>query len=339
MRPFSYARAPDAAAAVSGARAFEGRPGGREAVQYLAGGTNLLDYMKLDVLRPEALIDINELEGEHGRIELDDRELRLGGLVRMTAAERHPQVVREFPALAQSLALAASPQLRNMASLAGNVLQRTRCGYFRDVSYPACNKRAPGSGCSALTGVTRPHAVLGVSDACIASYPGDFAQALVALDARVELLSPAGRRALPFEALHRASGEDPAVETDLRRGELITGFAVPRTPLARRSLYLKIRDRSSYAFALASAAVALEIDGEGRVRAARIALGGVAGKPWRAKAAERALEGGILDENSAAAAAALAFKGARTTPENAFKVSLGRRVVARALLEARELEI
>jgi xanthine dehydrogenase YagS FAD-binding subunit len=240
--------------------------------------------------------------------------------------------------VAQALELAASPQLRNMASLGGNVLQRTRCPYFRDVSWRACNKREPGSGCAAREGFNRMHAVLGVSDACIAAYPGDFAQALSALDAAVETIGPKGRRTLPFAELHRAPGDRPDLETTLEPGELIAGFVLPAAPWTRRSLYLKVRDRESYAFAMASAAVALDLDGE-TVREARIALGGVAAVPWRAREAEAALAGQRLDEAAAQAAAQAAFADARKFEHNAFKVPLGERTLVRALLAAAELEI
>jgi len=234
---------------------------------------------------------------------------------------------------------AASAQLRNMASLGGNVLQRTRCTYFRDVSYAACNKRNRGSGCAALDGVNRMHAVLGVSDQCIATYPGDFAQALIALDATVCIVGAGQKaRAIPFAALHRQPGETPDVETTLRPGELIAFFNVPAEPWARRSLFLKIRDRKSYEFALASAAIALDLEGD-KVREARIALGGVATVPWRAKAAEEALRRKTLDDQAIGAAADAAFANARGREHNAFKIALGKRTLARALRQAAALQI
>ena len=233
-----------------------------------------------------------------------------------------PDVVRLYPALSQSLLLAASAQLRNMATLGGNVLQRTRCTYFRDVSWAACNKRNPGSGCAALDGVNRLHAVLGTSEACIATYPGDWAQAMLALDATVEILGTSGQRCIPFAALHRRPGTTPHIETSLEAGDLITAFTVPAGPWTQRSLYLKIRDRQSYEFALASAAVALDL-ADGVVRQARIALGGVATTPWRAEEAEAILAGKPLDETIATTAAKAAFGGARTREHNAYKVALG----------------
>jgi xanthine dehydrogenase YagS FAD-binding subunit len=330
MRPFAYRRAESPAAAVQAAS--------RATAQYLAGGTNILDYMKLDVSQPETLIDINDLERDLGQIDASARGLHLGALVRMADAAEHLAIRHDYPVIAQSLGLAASQQLRNMASLGGNVLQRTRCQYFRTTNWHACNKRDPGSGCAAIGGVNRKHAVLGASDKCIATYPGDFAQALVALDATVELLGLAGPRTIRFEELHRLPGTTPHIETSLASGELITGFFVPAGPWARRSLYLKVRDRESYEFAIASAAVALDLDG-GIVRQARIGLGGVATKPWRAREAEEALTGQRLTEDSATRAAEAAFAGAQTHGANAYKPELGRRTLVRALLQAANLEI
>jgi xanthine dehydrogenase YagS FAD-binding subunit len=295
--------------------------------------------MKLGVMHPTTLIDIDALRAEHGAIHADAAGLRLGALVRMAEAAEHPAVRRDYPVIAQALRLAASQQLRNMASLGGNVLQRTRCNYFRDPSWQACNKREPGSGCAAIDGVNRRLAVLGVSEHCIASYPGDFANALVALAAEVELVDPQGAaRTIPFEDLHRLPGDTPHIETNLRPGELITGFRVPAGPWTRRSLYLKIRDRESYDFALASAAVALHLD-SGIVREVRIALGGVATKPWRSREAEAALAGRPLDEAAAGAAAQAALAGAVTHGENRFKPELARRTLVRALLEAAAMEV
>ena len=326
MRPFLLTRSEGAAEAV--------HAGGT----YLAGGTTLLDLMKLDVMRPEHVVDINNASGELGKIELSGQGLRLGALVRMAEAGRHPAIVRDYPVIAQSLLQAASAQIRNMASLGGNVLQRTRCSYFRDTGWQACNKRNPGSGCAAIEGNNRKLAVLGTSANCIATYPGDFAQALIALDAEVEISGLSGARLLSFADLHVPPGKDPSVETNLRPGELITAFTVPALPFAKRSLYLKIRDRQSYEFALASAAVALDLDGD-MVREARIALGGVATRPWRAREAEAALRGKRLDEPAARAAAEAAFAQAVTHGANDFKPELGRRTLVRALLEAKALEI
>ena len=337
MRPFAYSRADDDAAAVAAAAGASARPPTAAPVQYLAGGTTLLDLMKLDTMRPKAVVDINGMAATHGRIEADARGLRLGALVRMAEAADHPAVLRDYPVIAQSLQLAASQQIRNMASLGGNVLQRTRCQYFRDPSWGPCNKRDPGSGCSAIGGVNRMHAVLGVSDHCIAAYPGDFAQALTALDATVEIAGPAGPRAMPFERLHREPGDTPDVETVLHPGDLITGFTIPAGPWTHRSLYLKIRDRQSYEFGVATAAVALDLDG-GTVRQARIALGGVATRPWRAREAEAVLNGKPLDEALATRAAEAAFASAVTHGQNDYKPELGRRTLVRALLEAARME-
>lgn len=338
MRPFLYRRATDpisaSAAAASGPRDLEID----NRAQFLAGGTTLLDLMKLDVLRPERVIDINDLRESLGAIEVGSAGLRLGALVRMADAADDALIRQTYPVIAQSLDLAASPQIRNMATLGGNVLQRTRCNYFRDTSWSACNKRAPGTGCAALAGVNRKHAVLGVSEHCIAAYPGDFAQALIALRATVEILGPEGVRVIPFASLHRLPGTTPHLETSLAPGELITGFFVPAGPWTRRSAYLKVRDRESYEFALTSAAVALDLR-DGQVQTARIALGGVATKPWRAGEAEDVLEGRPMSEDSAQAAADAAFAGAQVREQNRYKPELGRRTLVRALLQAAAMEV
>ncbi|WP_309756800.1 xanthine dehydrogenase family protein subunit M [Caballeronia sp. LZ050] len=306
--------------------------------QFLAGGTNLLDLMKLGVMTPERLVDISPLTAAHSAIEANSDGLKLGAFAHMSDAADHPVLRRDYPVIAQSLWKAASPQLRNMATLGGNVLQRTRCLYFRDTSWQACNKRAPGSGCAAKEGVNRRLAVLGVSEHCIANYPGDFAIALVALGAEVEIVGTSGQtRRMPFEQLHRLPGDTPHLETALRPGDLIVAFHVPAGAWTRRSLYLKIRDRASYDFALASAAVALEFDAQGVVQQARIGLGGFVAKPWRAHEAEAALVGKRIDEGSANLAADAALAGAVVSGENAFKPELGRRTLVRALLEAAAL--
>jgi xanthine dehydrogenase YagS FAD-binding subunit len=307
--------------------------------QYLAGGTNLVDMMRLGVMQPELVTDINALaSGPSGRIEFGPRGLWLGALVHMSDAAAHPDVKRNFPVIAQSLDLAASAQLRNMATLGGNVLQRTRCTYYRDMSYLACNKRNPGSGCAAYEGFNRSHAVLGTSDRCIATYPGDFAQALIALDAVVDIAGPSGSRTMPFSDLHKPPGDDPSIETKLEEGDLITAFMVPPTPFARRSLYLKIRDRESFEFALASAAIVLDI-ADGAVREARIALGGVATVPWRARAAEHILRDQPLSDEVLDLCADRAFEGAQGRQHNLFKIELGKRTLKRALRQAAAMEI
>jgi xanthine dehydrogenase YagS FAD-binding subunit len=334
MRPFVFERAETPADAVFAASRQEHGAG---EVQLLAGGTTLIDLMKLDVMRPEIVIDINALgRTALGRIEADTDRLRLGALVRMADAADHPVVHRDYPVIAQSLLLAASAQLRNMASLAGNALQRTRCTYFRDVSYTACNKRNPGSGCAAMGGFNRMHAVLGTSDQCIATYAGDFAQALIALDANIEVVGPAGSRSLPFSALHRLPRDTPDIETTLRPGEMISSFFIAAAPWTRRSLFVKVRDRESYEFAVASAAVVLDL-ADGLVRSSRIALGGVATMPWRAERAEDTLRGKPIDERTAWAAAEAAFAEAAPRKHNAFKVELGKRTLVRALQGAAAL--
>lgn len=334
MHPFVYQRVSDWATATQAAGGPSSAP-----ASYLAGGTTLVDLMKLDVMRPERLIDINALRGgRNGRIEFGQNGLRLGSLVRMADAADHPDIQHHYPVVAQSLQLAASAQLRNMASLGGNVLQRTRCTYFRDVSYAACNKRNPGSGCAALAGINRMHAVLGGSDHCIATYAGDFGQALIALDATIDLIGPDGARSIPFAKLHRQPGDTPDQETTLRPGELILSFMVPNGQWTRRSLYLKVRDRQSYEFALASAAVALDLE-DGTVREARIALGGVSTVPWRAAESEAGLRGKPIDNQTAKAAADSAFAGAQGHGHNDFKIELGKRTLRRALLQAAALEI
>lgn len=342
MRPFLYEQPASTPEAI-GAAARHVPPHGEGRIQapaqYLAGGTNLLDLMKIGVSHPPALINIGPLRAEHGAIEADASGLRLGALARMAEAAEHPAVLRDYPVIAQALRLAANQQLRNMASLAGNVLQRTRCNYFRDPSWQACNKREPGTGCAAMEGINRRLAVLGVSDHCIANYPGDLANALAALGAEVDLMAPDGTgRSIAFEDLHRLPGDTPHLETTLRPGELITHFRVPAGPWTRRSLYLKVRDRESFEFALASAAVALDIGG-GVVRDARIGLGGLAAKPWRSREAEAVLKGRRLDEAAAGEAAEAAFRTAVTHGDNAFKPELGRRTLVRALLQAAEMEI
>jgi xanthine dehydrogenase YagS FAD-binding subunit len=337
MRPFTFDSAATPREAIETALAWNG--GANGTTHFLAGGTTLIDLMKLDVMRPERLIDINPLRSsEFGRIAIGDGGLWMGALVRMADAAEHPDIVRHFPAVAQSLQLAASQQIRNMATLGGNVLQRTRCPYFRDVSYRECNKRNPGSGCAALDGFSRSHAVLGTSDQCIASYPGDFAQTLIALDAMVDMAGPNGLRRMSFAELHRQPQSRPEIETVIQPGELIVSFFVPATPLARRSVFLKVRDRESYEFALASAAVGLDLN-NGIVRDVRIALGGVATVPWRASQAEAVLRGSVLDEAAQDAAARAAFSGAQAREHNGFKIELGKRTLKRAIAQAAVLEI
>jgi len=338
MRPFILDRVASVPAAIAAARPAAGvrMPPTAAPAQFIVGGTQMLDLMKLDVMQPEKLVDINGLATTNGRIEARPDGLHLGALVRMNEAAEHPAILRDYPVIAQTLLMAASPQLRNMASLGGNVLQRTRCTYFRDTGWAQCNKREPGSGCAALDGVNRKHAVLGVSDRCIAAYSGDFAQALVALGAEVQTAGPNGSRTIAFADLHTGS-DNPHTETVLAPGELITGFRVPAGPWTRRSAYVKVRDRESYAYGLATAAVALDLQG-GVVREARIGLGAVSYKPWRAREAEAMLRGKPVNDDTAAAAAKAAFTGARARQENAYLIDLGQRTLARALLQASRLE-
>lgn len=292
---------------------------------FLAGGTTVVDLMKLNVLTPRHVLDINALPLRG--INTGDG-LRIGALERMSDVARHPGV---YPVISRALLLSASQQLRNMASIGGNLLQRTRCSYFRDVNMP-CNKREPGSGCPAVSGANRMHAVLGTSDACVATHASDVAVALVALDAEIHLVGPEGARTVRLADFYRLPGDTPEVENDLRPGELITEVVVPRLDWARRSTYVKVRDRQSYEFALCSAAVALDIQ-DSRVVDARVAVGGVATRPWRLTGVEAALRGAPATESAFEEAASVAAEGARPLSGNSFKVSLLKRTVVRALIE------
>jgi xanthine dehydrogenase YagS FAD-binding subunit len=294
----------------------------------IGGGTNLLDLMKLHVQNPGVLVDINALPLSQVQ-EVDGGGLRIGALVRNSDLAQHKLVRERYPVLSEALLAGASPQLRNMATLGGNILQRTRCAYFRDVSQP-CNKRVPGSGCGALDGYNRMHAVLGGSERCIAVNPSDMNVALAALDATVQVRGAKGERSVPFIDFHLVPGAHPETESVLQPGELITGVTLPASGFAARSRYVKVRDRASYAFALVSAAVALELE-DGKVKAARVAMGGVGTKPWRSKEAEGALVGKPADEVHFKAAAEAALKGAKPRAHNAFKVDLARRTLVRAL--------
>ncbi|MFC6487091.1 FAD binding domain-containing protein [Nitratireductor sp. GCM10026969] len=333
MRGLSYTIADSADAAV----AQFAEAGG--AARYIAGGTNLYDLMKLGIERPVHLIDVSRIEGLDA-IETEGDVLRFGSRALMADVARAPVVRDEYPVLAESLLKAASQQLRNMATVGGNLLQRTRCMYFRNGAgasstvgvYP-CNKREPGSGCAAIDGLDRTQAVLGTSDACTAVAPGDWPVALTALDAVIEIFGPEGTRNVPIADFYRLPGDTPHREFNLDPGELVTAITVRKTPAGRASTYHKIRDRESYAFALASAAVAVEMEGES-VRAARIALGGVATMPWRASTAERAVTGSALTPELALEAGQAAFAEARPGRQNAFKTDLGARVVADALMIA-----
>jgi xanthine dehydrogenase YagS FAD-binding subunit len=292
---------------------------------FLAGGTTLVDLMKLNVMTPQQVVDINDLPLRG--IETGDG-LRFGALERMSDVAAHPDV---YPVITRALLASASQQLRNMASIGGNLLQRTRCGYFRDVASP-CDKREPGSGCPAIGGANRMHAILGTSDRCVATHASDLAVALVALDGQIRLTGPDGSRTVRLADFYRLPGDTPEIEHDLRPGELITEVVVPRLDWARRSTYVKVRDRASYEFALCSAAVALDIR-DGQVVDARVAAGGVATVPWRLTAVEDALRGAPATVESFEAAAAAAADGAKPLSGNAFKVSLLKRTVVRALIE------
>jgi xanthine dehydrogenase YagS FAD-binding subunit len=324
MKAFSYLRARDMGAATEAAAQDE--------TLVIAGGTTLVDLMKIGVLTPETVVDISGLSSLEG-YEVGPDSLRFGALAKMAVVADDPEVIDAFPALSEALWKAASPQLRNVATLGGNILQRTRCPYFRDLAYAQCNKRDPGSGCAALDGgTTATHAVLGGSDACVAMYPGDFAQTLVAFDAEVATQGPGGSRTIRFADLHLLPGGTPQVETVLEPGEIVTEIVLPVIPAMATSTYLKARDRESYAFASASAAVGIEMDGD-TVRDVRIGLGGVATKPWRAKAAEDALKGGALTEETAREAGRIAFADAEALEGSAYKIPLGADVVAGALMD------
>jgi xanthine dehydrogenase YagS FAD-binding subunit len=320
MNPFAFARADSVASALT---AVHRTPH----AQFIAGGTNILDLMKDDVEHPPILIDINALPLR--AIEQRGDELFIGALARMSDIAAHPLVRSAFPMIAIALEESASPQLRNMASIGGNVLQRTRCPYFRDTATP-CNKRSPGSGCGAIGGVNRMQAVLGTSDRCIATHASDVAVAFTAVDAVVHIAHGSGTRTVPLTEFYREPGTTPQIENVLAPGELIVGIAIPALAYGAHSTYVKARDRAQYEFALASAAVALDVQG-GTIRAARIALGGVATVPWRARQAEALLAGAPATRASYERAAEAALHGAHGRGQNDFKIPLAKRVVVRAL--------
>lgn len=294
----------------------------------IAGGTTVVDLMKEQVLQPEVLIDISRVP-QNGITVRADR-IEIGALARMNDVADHPQVAAAFPVVSQALAAGASPQLRNMATIGGNLLQRTRCVYFRDVATP-CNKRVRGEGCSAIGGWNRQHAILGTSEHCIAVHPSDLCVALLACDAQVHIAGPDATRTVEFESFYRLPDDTPDIENDLKHDEVITGVSLPRTLFAEHSTYLKIRDRASFEFALVSVAAALEITG-GIIQHARIALGGVAPVPWRAFQAERLLEGTPPEVGVFARAAQAALASARGYGHNDFKIPLAQRAIVRALL-------
>ncbi|MCA1436654.1 xanthine dehydrogenase family protein subunit M [Bradyrhizobium sp. BRP20] len=323
MKPFDYVRP----ATVTEAVAAAAQPG----AVFLAGGTNLLDLMKGGVSRPDRLVDVTRLDGLDGIENLADGSLRIGALVRNADLAHDADFARSYPAVAEALLSGASAQLRNAATVGGNLLQRTRCAYFYDTA-SRCNKRAPGSGCDALHGENRGHAVLGWSESCIATHPSDFCVPLVALDAIVEIEGRGGRREVALDELHRLPGDAPERETVLEPGDLIVAVRLP--PAARgfaaHARYLKVRERTSYAFAVVSAAAALRIE-NGRIAQARLALGGVAAKPWRVRAAEDVLKGVAPTADAFQEAARRALEGAKPSGDNAFKIELARRIVVRAL--------
>jgi xanthine dehydrogenase YagS FAD-binding subunit len=324
VRPVSYARATEAADAIAAVSADPQSA-------FLAGGTTEVDLLRLNVVRPSRLVDINALPLAQVE-DLPDGGLRIGALARMSDVAEAPGVVQRFPVIAQALVLGASAQLRHMASMGGNLLQRVRCSYFRDIR-SACNKRQPGSGCAALEGINRGHAILGTSQHCIATHPSDLAVALVALDAVVHTQGPGGGRAIGIDDFFLLPGDTPHIEHPLEHGELIVGIEVPALPVARRSLYLKVRDRESYEFALVAVAVAVRVD-DGAVGEVRLALGGVATKPWRARRAEQLLVGEPATRESFARAAGEELAPAVPQSMNAFKVELAQRAMVRALEEA-----
>jgi xanthine dehydrogenase YagS FAD-binding subunit len=323
MLPFDYVKARNENDAMDRVRAAN--------AAFVAGGTTLVDLMKLNVMLPSALVDINSLPLD--KIEsLPDGGLRVGAMVRNSDMAHHELVIKRFPVLSQAILAGASPQLRNMATTGGNLMQRTRCYYFRDTAY-ACNKRQPGSGCAALEGFNRIHAVLGGSDQCIATHSSDMAVALVALDAVVHIKSAKGERKVAASEFHLLPGSTPNLETVVQPGELITYVTIPSSKFAAQSAYVKLRDRASYEFALASAGAALELQGN-KIHAARLVLGGVATKPWRSTEAEHMLTGATADEKTFHAAAEAAMKSAKTYKYNAFKVELAKRAIVRALSSA-----
>jgi xanthine dehydrogenase YagS FAD-binding subunit len=324
MINFQYARATDVGDAVRQMAAGKG-------AKFIAGGTNLLDLMKEDIERPARLIDISRLPLNTVE-QTGDGGLRIGALVPNSDLAWHPLVEQRYPLLSSAILAGASAQLRNMASTGGNLLQRTRCLYFYDTATP-CNKREPGSGCSAIEGINRMHAILGTSEACIATHPSDMCVALAAIEARVQVAGPSGERSIAFADFHRLPGDTPQRDSNLEPNEIITAIELPAKGFAANYSYLKIRDRLSYAFALVSVAAALELDGDS-IRQARLALGGVAHKPWRDPAAEAALRGKVADEAAFGQAAGILLRDAKGFGHNDFKIDLARRAIVRTLTQA-----
>jgi xanthine dehydrogenase YagS FAD-binding subunit len=329
MNAFTFerlSRPTDAASAVAA----------RAGAAFLAGGTTLVDLMKVDVLTPDTLVDVRPLG--LSSIDVSDQAIAIGAAVTNSQLAWHPAIRERFPVLSQAILSGATTQIRNMATVAGNILQRTRCSYFRDV-HASCNRRQPGSGCDALDGFNRGHAVLGVSDHCIATHPSDMCVAMAVLDAEVHTVRADGTtRSIPFGEFHKAPGDTPHVEVALTHGELITHVVVPHLAAARRSHYLKVRDRASYEFALASAAVVLDLDGD-TIRGARLALGGVATKPWRAVEAEQTLMGHKATDDAFRDAAEIALAEAVAREHNHFKIELAKRTIVRAFATARDASV
>ncbi len=332
MIPFSYQRADSPEAAI--------HAGATHGSKYLGGGSNLVDLMKDGVELPTALIDVNHIGLD--KIEAGADGAKIGASVRNSDLANHPGIVANYPLLSFALLSGASPQLRNMATTGGNLMQRTRCYYFTDTAFPACNKRKPGSGCGAVVGINRIHAILGQTDqgptsahTCIATNPSDMSVALYSLDAQVELQGPKGKRSLPVREFHRLPGNDPALDTNLRPEELIIGVTLPQSTakFAKNSWYLKARDRQSYAFALVSVAAGLELEGD-TIKSAGLTLGGVAHKPWHSPEAEHALIGKPANDETFHRAATLALAGAKGYKYNAFKVELAKQCIVRALNQA-----
>jgi xanthine dehydrogenase YagS FAD-binding subunit len=324
MNPFTYSRARDPNQAVAD---ISSKP----QTKFLGGGTNLIDLMKMGVEMPAQLIDINRLPLAGVEELPDGKGVRIGALARNSDVAAHDLIKSRYPVLSEAFLSGASPQLRNMATVGGNLLQRTRCYYFYDPAFPQCNKRKPGSGCGALDGFNRIHAILGQSEQCIAVNPSDMCVAMAALEAIVHVRGPKGEREIKFVDFHRLPGNTPERETNLGHDELIIAVDLPPLPLARRSHYLKVRDRSSYAFALVSVAAALDLDSGKKIKAVRIAMGGVAHKPWRAQTAEKKLVGQTADEKTFRAAAEAELAPAKGYEYNSFKIELAKRSIVRAL--------
>jgi xanthine dehydrogenase YagS FAD-binding subunit len=332
MNPFTYTRASDADQAIAQVSA------GKQ-TKFLGGGTNLIDLMKMGVETPVALIDINRLALAQIEELPEGKGVRIGALSRNSDVAEHALIKERYPVLSQALNSGASPQLRNMATVGGNLLQRTRCYYFYDPAFPQCNKRNPGSGCGALEGFNRIHAILGQSEQCIATHPSDMCVAMAALDAVVHVRGPKGEREIPFPDFHRLPGMTPNIDTNLQPDELITSVDLPNLTYGNRSYYLKVRDRASYAFALVSVAALLELGPDGLIKTARVALGGVAHKPWRADQAERELVGRKPEEKTFQTAAEAELSAAKGYAHNSFKIELAKRSIVRALTVTANLAV